>query len=173
LYWFAQDERELRKHSKSKTPVKDISKALKRSQEALAAKGTQSGNFARPSRTFNDLKPCETLAGSPALQNPSGRADQKVGYSRYCPAPRLPSRRRSDVRPAYSSLGRMGHKVARFRQVNKGRSNVHHDALEFPDGKTVPVVQRSARDRVAIARHLARDRNRARIRLVPTKQKPW
>ena len=31
----------------------------------------------------------------------------------------------------------LGHKVARFRQVNKGRSNVHHDALEFPDGKTV------------------------------------
>jgi hypothetical protein len=32
---------------------------------------------------------------------------------------------------------RFGHKVARFRQVNKGRSNAHHDALEFPDGKTV------------------------------------
>ena len=32
---------------------------------------------------------------------------------------------------------RLGHKVARFRQVNKGRSNAHHDALEFPDGKTV------------------------------------
>ena len=28
---------------------------------------------------------------------------------------------------------RLGHKVARFRQVNKGRSNTHHDALEFPD----------------------------------------
>ena len=32
---------------------------------------------------------------------------------------------------------RLGHKVARFREVNKGRSNAHHDALEFPDGKTV------------------------------------
>jgi hypothetical protein len=32
---------------------------------------------------------------------------------------------------------RLGDKVARFRQINKGRSNVHHDALEFPDGKTV------------------------------------
>jgi hypothetical protein len=30
-----------------------------------------------------------------------------------------------------------GHKVAKFRQVNKGQSNVHHDVLEFPDGKTV------------------------------------
>jgi hypothetical protein len=32
---------------------------------------------------------------------------------------------------------RLGHKVARFRQVDTDRSNVHHDALEFPDGKTV------------------------------------
>jgi len=36
---------------------------------------------------------------------------------------------------------RLGHKVAKFRQVNKGRSNVHHDALEFPDGKTVLLTQ--------------------------------
>ena len=32
---------------------------------------------------------------------------------------------------------RLGHKVARFRQINKGQSHTHHDALEFPDGKTV------------------------------------
>src|SRR6476659_10697628 len=32
---------------------------------------------------------------------------------------------------------RMGHRVAKFRQVDKDRSNVHHDALEFPDGKIV------------------------------------
>ena len=32
---------------------------------------------------------------------------------------------------------RLGHRVAKFRQMKKGRSNVHHDALEFPDGKTV------------------------------------
>ena len=36
---------------------------------------------------------------------------------------------------------RLRHKVARFRQVNKGRSNVHHDALEFPDGKIVLLTQ--------------------------------
>jgi hypothetical protein len=35
----------------------------------------------------------------------------------------------------------LGHKVAKFRQLNKGRSNVHHDALEFPDGKTVLLTQ--------------------------------
>ena len=31
----------------------------------------------------------------------------------------------------------LGHNVAKFRQVNKGQAKVHHDALEFPDGKTV------------------------------------
>src|SRR4029077_11638623 len=36
---------------------------------------------------------------------------------------------------------RLGHKVARFRQVNKGRSNAHHDALEFPDGRVVLLTQ--------------------------------
>jgi hypothetical protein len=36
---------------------------------------------------------------------------------------------------------RLGHKVAKFRQINKGRSNVHRDALEFPDGKTVLLTQ--------------------------------
>jgi len=32
---------------------------------------------------------------------------------------------------------RLGHTVAKFQQVNKGQSNTHHDALEFPDGKVV------------------------------------
>ena len=32
-------------------------------------------------------------------------------------------------------------KVARFRQVNKDEPNVHHDALEFPDGKIVPLTR--------------------------------
>ena len=27
--------------------------------------------------------------------------------------------------------------MAKFRQVDKGQSNVHHDALEFPDGQIV------------------------------------
>ena len=35
----------------------------------------------------------------------------------------------------------LGHKLAKFRQIDKGRSNVHHDALEFPDGKTVLLTQ--------------------------------
>ena len=32
------------------------------------------------------------------------------------------------------------HKVARFRQVNLNRPHMHHDALEFPDGKIVLVT---------------------------------
>jgi hypothetical protein len=36
---------------------------------------------------------------------------------------------------------KLAHKVARFRQVNKGRSNTHHDALEFPDGRIVLLTQ--------------------------------
>jgi hypothetical protein len=36
---------------------------------------------------------------------------------------------------------RLGHRVAKFRQVNQGRSNVHHDALEFPDGKIILLAQ--------------------------------
>jgi hypothetical protein len=32
---------------------------------------------------------------------------------------------------------KLGHSVAKFQHVNKGQPNVHHDALEFPDGKTV------------------------------------
>jgi hypothetical protein len=29
---------------------------------------------------------------------------------------------------------RLGHKVARFREIDKDRPNVHHGALELPDG---------------------------------------
>jgi hypothetical protein len=31
----------------------------------------------------------------------------------------------------------INHQTAIFRQVNKGKSAAHHDALEFPDGRTV------------------------------------
>jgi len=32
---------------------------------------------------------------------------------------------------------RLGHTVTKFQEVNKGRPNVHRDALEFPDGTIV------------------------------------
>ena len=35
----------------------------------------------------------------------------------------------------------LGYKVAQFRQVNMDQPNVHHDALEFPDGKIVLLTQ--------------------------------
>jgi hypothetical protein len=35
---------------------------------------------------------------------------------------------------------RLPHKVARFRQVNKVQREVHHDALELPDGQIVMVT---------------------------------
>src|SRR5262249_43229431 len=35
---------------------------------------------------------------------------------------------------------RLQHKVARFRQVDKDRPSVHHDALELPDGQIVKVT---------------------------------
>ena len=36
---------------------------------------------------------------------------------------------------------RIGDKVARFRQVNTDVPNVHHDALEFPNGEIVLVTR--------------------------------
>jgi len=41
--WTAQDERQLKKHSKSKTPVRTISRALKRTPGALRQKARQLG----------------------------------------------------------------------------------------------------------------------------------
>jgi hypothetical protein len=42
---------------------------------------------------------------------------------------------------AFRAMHQVNHKVARFRQINKGWSNVHHDALEFPDGQIVLLTQ--------------------------------
>jgi hypothetical protein len=36
---------------------------------------------------------------------------------------------------------RVNHRVARFRQVNINDPHVHHDALEFPDGRIVKVTR--------------------------------
>jgi hypothetical protein len=38
-------------------------------------------------------------------------------------------------------FGKLGDKVARFRQVNMDRPNTHHDALEFPNGQIVLVTR--------------------------------
>jgi hypothetical protein len=36
---------------------------------------------------------------------------------------------------------RVKHRVARFRQIDMKDPNVHHDALEFPDGRIVKVTR--------------------------------
>jgi hypothetical protein len=43
--------------------------------------------------------------------------------------------------PTLLPTKKIDHKVARFRQVNKDRPAVHHDALEFPDGQLVLVTR--------------------------------
>jgi hypothetical protein len=53
---------------------------------------------------------------------------------------------------AFSLFGkaRIGHKVARFRQINMDDPNVHHDALEFPGGQIVLVTRLSPGQRATV-----------------------
>jgi hypothetical protein len=53
---------------------------------------------------------------------------------------------------AFSLFGRarVGHRVARFRQVNMDDPNVHHDALEFPDGQIVLVTRLTPGQRATV-----------------------
>jgi hypothetical protein len=75
----------------------------------------------------------------------------------------------------WRSERQVAHKVARFRQINQRQRDVHHDALEFPDGRIVlltqlcegqraTVLQLPARPSAATAdetegRHLSRHRD--------------
>lgn len=47
-------------------------------------------------------------------------------------------------------FGRIGEKLARFRQINTSRPDVHHDALEFPNGKVVLVTRLAPGQRVTV-----------------------
>jgi len=47
-------------------------------------------------------------------------------------------------------FGRIGQRVARFRQVNLDRQDTHHDALEFPNGKIVLVTRLRAGQRASV-----------------------
>ena len=53
---------------------------------------------------------------------------------------------------------RLGHTVAKFQQVDKDRSNVHHDALEFPDGKVVLLTHLCKGQRATVLQLPARPR---------------
>ena len=46
-----------------------------------------------------------------------------------------------DVGSVFHSRRQLGHRMAKFGQINKGQPSVHHDALEFPDGQTVLLTQ--------------------------------
>jgi hypothetical protein len=46
-----------------------------------------------------------------------------------------------ETRFVLRSRHQIEHRVAQFRQVNKDQSDVHHDALEFPDGQIVLLTQ--------------------------------
>jgi hypothetical protein len=53
---------------------------------------------------------------------------------------------------AFSLFGkaRVGHKVARFRQIHMEDPNVHHDALEFPGGQTVLLTRLTPGQRATV-----------------------
>ena len=53
---------------------------------------------------------------------------------------------------AFSMMGkvRVGHKVARFRQINMADRDVHHDALEFPGGQIVLVTRLTPGQRATV-----------------------
>jgi hypothetical protein len=63
------------------------------------------------------------------------------------------------------------HKVAQFRQVNMDQPNVHHDALEFPNGKIVMLTllcegQRATVLQLPADRHAGADNAELRDTLV-------
>jgi hypothetical protein len=45
---------------------------------------------------------------------------------------------------------RVGQRVARFRQVKMDNPNIHHDALEFPDGQIVMVTRLTSGQRATV-----------------------
>jgi hypothetical protein len=53
---------------------------------------------------------------------------------------------------AFSLFGkaRVNHNVARFRQVNMEDPNVHHDAVEFPDGQIVLLTRLTIGQRATV-----------------------
>ena len=59
---------------------------------------------------------------------------------------------------AFVFRSKFGHTVAKFREINKGQSNVHHDALEFPDGKIVLLTHLCEGQRATVLQLPARPR---------------
>jgi hypothetical protein len=59
---------------------------------------------------------------------------------------------------AFVFRSKFGHTVAKFREINKGQSNVHHDALEFPNGKIVLLTHLCEGQRATVLQLPARPR---------------
>ena len=59
------------------------------------------------------------------------------------PGTEIAFERNVECEPSFPILPKkkIGHKVARFRQINVDQPTVHHDALEFPDGQIVLVTR--------------------------------
>ena len=53
---------------------------------------------------------------------------------------------------------RLGHKVAKFQEINKDQLHAHHDALEFPDGKVVLLTHLCKGQRATVLQLPARSR---------------
>jgi hypothetical protein len=58
---------------------------------------------------------------------------------------------------AFFQNRKVGATVARFRQVDQGKPHVHHDALEFPNGKVVLLTQLSEGQRAKVLQLPAAD----------------
>jgi len=54
-----------------------------------------------------------------------------------------------------------GSRVARFRQVNKDQQHMHHDALEFPDGRIVLLTRLVPGQRATVLQLPAQPRSEA------------
>jgi hypothetical protein len=60
------------------------------------------------------------------------------------------------------SLTTMGHSTASFRQVNKDRLDMYHDALEFPDGQIVLLTKLHEGQRATVLQLPAQSKGAAR-----------
>ena len=59
---------------------------------------------------------------------------------------------------AFVFRSKLGHTVAKFREINKDQSTIHHDALEFPDGKIVLLTHLCEGQRATVLQLPARPR---------------
>ena len=66
---------------------------------------------------------------------------------------------------------KLGQRLARFRQINMDQPCVHHDALEFPDGKIVLLTRLCEGQRATVLQMPAAARN-ATPAAEPTAERP-